>query len=179
MSSPRQVAAVLIGMALLLGGAGCQAKTPDPQGSAVKTQKAEMPALPDDENAAKAVVRTMLMDEAIVLLEATGMRYTSAQFDVPISFDDGDTQNGNLAIVFDPCSGEQEQAMTAAIWAQGWEQAGVSHGVSVSKGPLHLQWGNGYGGCIFRMTTVNISQHLQITDDITRVPELAAFKSQP
>jgi hypothetical protein len=27
------------------------------------------------------------------------------------------------------------------------------------------------------MTTVNISQHMRITDDTTHVPELAAFKA--
>jgi hypothetical protein len=30
------------------------------------------------------------------------------------------------------------QAMTAAIWANGWAQGGISHGVNVHKGPLYL-----------------------------------------
>lgn len=69
--------------------------------------------------------------------------------------------------------------MTATIRANGWEQGGISHGVNVHKGPLRLQGGKIFAGCRFRMTTVNISQHLKITDDITRVPELADFKALP
>jgi hypothetical protein len=179
MSAPRQLVVALIGVALLFGGTACQSSTPDPQGSTVKTQSAEMPTLPKDPDAAVAVVRKMLMDEAIVLLKASGLKYTKAQFDVPTSYDDDDTQNGDLAIVFDPCSDDQVNAMTAAIWAHGWEQGGISHGVNVHKGPLFLQWGKGIDGCLFEITTVNISQHLQITEDITRVPELAAFRAQP
>jgi len=53
----------------------------------------------------------------------------------------------------------------------------ISHGVNVRKGPRYLLWGKGSGGCDFRMTTGNISQHLRITDDIAVVPELAAFKA--
>ena len=68
----------------------------------MKTKSAQMPPLPDDKNAAKAVVRKMLMDEAIVLLKASGLKHTSTQFDVPISFDDADTQNGNLTMQFAP-----------------------------------------------------------------------------
>ena len=66
---------------------------------------------------------------------------------------------------------------TAAIWAHGWEQGSISHGVHVRKGPLDILWGNGYGGCDFDMTTVNIYQYLRITDATTHVPELAAFKA--
>lgn len=179
MSPPRRIAVALIGVALLPGGTACQTSKPDSHGSTMQTQKAQMPALPDDEDAAKAVVRKMLMDEAIVLLKASGLRYTGAQFDVPISFDDGDTQNGDLSIQFKQCTDADVDAMTDAILANGWEQAGVSHGVSVSKGPLFFQWGNGADGCRFEITTVNISQHLAITDDRTRVPELAAFKASP
>jgi len=179
MSAPRQLVVALIGVALLFGSTACQSSTPDPQGSTVKTQSAEMPTLPKDPVAAEAVVRKMLMGEAIVLLKASGLKYTRAQFDVPTSYDDDHTQNGDLAIVFDPCSNGQTQAMTDAIWANGWEQGGISHGVNVHKGPLFLQWGKGIDGCLFEITTVNISQRLHITDDITIVPELVAFKAQP
>ena len=106
-------------------------------------EPAEMPDLPKDEDAAKAVVRKMLMDEAIVLLKASGLKYTAAQFDVPISFDDDNAQNGDLSIQFQPCSDGQVQAMTDAIWANGWQQGSISHGVNVRKGPLYLQWGKG------------------------------------
>jgi hypothetical protein len=178
MSPPRRLAVALAAATLLLAGTGCQSGTSDPQGSTVKTQKAQMPDLPKDEDAAKAVVRKMLMGEAIVLLKASGLKYSAAQFDVPFSSDD-DTQKGDLLIEFQACSNGQEQAMTDAIWANGWEQGSISHGVNVRKGPLYLQWGGGVDGCRFRMTTVNISQHLHITDDRTNVPELAAFKDQP
>jgi hypothetical protein len=178
MSSPRRLAIGLIAVTVLIGvtGTGCQSSPSEPQGSTVKSQ---MPDLPKDEDAAKAVVRKMLMGEAIVLLKASGLKYSAAQFDVPISFDDDNTQNGDLSIQFQACSHGQEQAMTNAISANGWEQGSISHGVNVRKGPLYLQWGGGVDGCRFDMTTVNISQHLHITDDRTNVPELAAFKDQP
>jgi hypothetical protein len=177
MSSPRRLAIGLIAVTVLIGvaGTGCQSSPSEPQGSTVKSQ---MPDLPKDEDAAKAVVRKMLMGEAIVLLKASGLKYSAAQFDVPFSSDD-DTQKGDLLIQFQACSHGQEQAMTDAIWANGWAQGSVSHGVNVRKGPLYLQWGGGVDGCRFDMTTVNISQHLHITDDRTNVPELAAFKDQP
>jgi hypothetical protein len=179
MSANRRLAVAMVGAALLLGGTACQSSAPHPQGSTMKTQNTEMPNLPDDKVAAKAVVRKMLMDEAIPLLKASGLKYTDAQFDVPISYDDGDTQNGELAIDFGTCTDDDVKAMTSAISARGWQQGSISHGVNVRKGPLYLQWGKTIDGCPFEITTVNISQHLQMTDDITRVPELAAFKAQP
>jgi hypothetical protein len=180
MSSPPKLAVTLVGAVLLIGITGCQARAPDPEGSNVTTQSAQMPPLPKDRDAAKAVVRKMLMDEAIVLLKATGLKYTSAQFDVPISYDDGDTQNGDLLIEFTKCTDADVQSLTAAVFAHGWKQAGgISHGVNVVKGPLRLGAGKNPDGCDFRMTTVDISQRLRITDDITSVPELAAFKARP
>lgn len=177
MRKPRHLAAGMIALTLLIAGTGCQSNTPDPQGNTMNTSKAQMPALPEDQDAAKAVVRKMLMDEAIVLLKASGLKYTTAQFDVPIAHDDDNEQTGELSIRFQPCTDAQEQAMTDAIWAHGWEKGSVSHGVNVRKGPLYLLWGAGYDGCRFLMTTVNISQHMRITDDRRTVPELAAFKA--
>lgn len=174
-----KVAAAIAWAALLLGGTACQASSPDPQGSTVKAQSAEMPDLPKDPDAAEAAVRKMLMGEAIVLLKASGLKYTDAQFDVPTSFDDDNAQSGDLLMDFDKCTDADEQAMTSAIRANGWSQGSISHGINVRKGPLYLQGGKGYGGCRFRMTTVNISQYLPGIDDITRVPELDAFKAQP
>jgi hypothetical protein len=180
MSSTRRLLAAMVGLALLLGGgAACQSSTPGPQGSTVTTQNAEMPDLPHDPDAAEAAVRKMMIDEAIVLLKASGLKYTHVQFDVPTSFDDGDSQNGDLLIEIKGCTDADVQTMTAAIRADGWEQGGISHGVNVHKGPLRLQGGMNIDGCRFRMTTVNISQYLPGIDDITRVPELAAFKAQP
>lgn len=69
--------------------------------------------------------------------------------------------------------------MTAAIWVHGWAQGGISHGVNVHKGPLYLQWGKGYDGCDFEITTVNIRQDMLITGDVDHVPELAAYKTAP
>jgi len=177
MSSPRRLAVVLVCSALLIAGTGCQAGTPQPQGSTMTTRNADMPPLPEDQDAAKAVVRKMVMNEASVLLKASGLKYTHAQFRVPPSYDEDNAQNGDLLIQFRPCSDAQVQAMTAAIWAHGWAQGGVSHGVNVHKGPLYLQWGKNIDGCDFRMTTVNIRQRLRITNDIAEVPELAAFKA--
>jgi hypothetical protein len=179
MTSPRKLATALITATLLITATGCTSSTPDLQGSTVTTRNAEMPPLPQDQDAAKAVVRKMMMKEAIVLLKASGLKYSYAQFRVPFApYTDNNAQNGDLLIQFQPCTDQQAQAMTAAIWANGWEQGSISHGVHVRKGPLDLHWGNDYGGCDdFRMTTVNISQHMRITDDITHVPELAAFKA--
>jgi hypothetical protein len=177
MSTPQRLAAVLIGAALLLGGTGCQGSTPNPQGSTMTTHNADMPPLPQDPHAAEAAVRKMMMDEAIVLLKASGLKYTEAQFDVPTAFDDDKAQSGDLLIQFRPCSDQQVQAMTAAISANGWTKGVISHQVNVYKGPLYLQWGQGKGGCDFTMTTVNIYDYLPGIKDIEVVPELAAFKA--
>jgi hypothetical protein len=177
MRPPRTLAATLIGAALLVTGTGCQANPPATQGSTVTTGTAQMPDLPKDPDASEALVRTMMMKEAIVLLKTAGLKYTAAQFDVPSSYDEKGAQNGDLLIEFRSCTDEQVEAMTAAIWANGWQQAGISHGVNVRKGPLFLQWGIGYGGCRFEMTTVNISQYLPGIENIKNVPELAAFKA--
>jgi len=181
MSPPRRLAVALIAATLLLAGTGCQSSTPHPQGSTMDTQSAEMPDLPDDPAAAKAVVRKMLMGEAIVLLKASGLKYSAAQFDVPFApYTDLNAQKGDLLIQFRACSHGQEQAMTDAIWANGWEQGSISHAAAHGrKGPLDLQWGNGADGWVFEMTTVNIRQELHVTDDRTIVPELAAFKALP
>lgn len=176
MSQPRLLAAALIAATLLIAGTGCTSSTPDPQGSTMNTSTAQMPDLPGDQDAAKAVVRKMLMDEAILLLKASGLKYTAAQFEVPFS-DSDNSQKGELSIQFQPCTDAQEQAMTDAIWANGWQKGSVSHAVNLRKGPLYLQWGNTKRGCRFQMTTANSSQHMRITDDITIVPELAAYKA--
>ena len=96
---------------------------------------------------------------------------------MPTAFDDDKAQSGELSIQFQPCTDAQEQAMTDAIWANGWQKGSISHGVNVRKGPHYLLWGNMADGCIFEMTTMDVTQHLRITDDITNVPELAAFKT--
>jgi hypothetical protein len=141
---------------------------------------AEMPALPQGEDAGKAFVRKMMMDQAILLLKASGLKHTYAQFDVPIASDDEDAQNGDLLIQFRPCTDQQTQAMTTAIWANGWTKGVISHGVNVRKGPLYLLWGKTAAGCELTMTTVNISQHMPMTTaDVDVVPELAAFEAHP
>lgn len=179
MRTPGQLAAGMIALTLLIAGTGCQSQTPDPQGSTMTTRNAQMPDLPKDEDAAKAIVRKMLMDEAIVLLKASGLKYTAAQFDVPIAHDDDNAQNGELSIQFQPCSDADVQAMTDTIRAHGWRPGSISHALNVRKGPLYLQWGNTADGCRFEITTVNISQHMRMTDDTTTVPELAGFKARP
>jgi hypothetical protein len=178
MSSLPKLAMALAGAMLMVGGTGCQASRPQPQGSTVTTSSAQMPTLPQDPTQAEAAVRKMLIDEAIVLLKASGLKHTHAQFDVPTSFDDDNTQNGDLLIEFRKCTDADVQAMTAAIFAHGWKQDGVSHGVNVKKGPLHLEGGKNPEGCDFRMTTANIAQYLPGIKDINRVPELAAFKAK-
>lgn len=154
---------------LLLGATACQTSTPDPPGSTMQT----MPDLPDDPRQARAVVRKMLMNEVIPLMKASGLKHTYASFGVS-SMDDKDS--GGVGMSFDPCSPEQIQAMTKAIWANGWKQGSISHALHVRKGPLDIQWGKGYDGCTFSMSTDYVSQHLEITDDHS-VPELAEFKA--
>jgi hypothetical protein len=182
MSTPRPLtlrwlAGALIGSVLLVAATGCMSSTPDPQGSTMTNRTAEMPALPQDPAKAEAAVRKMMMDEAVVLLKASGLKYTSAQFHVPTAFDDDKAQSGTVLIKFKPCTDQQAQAMTTAIWANGWKKGTISHQVNVYKGPLYLQWGQGYSGCDFRMTTVNIYQYLPGIKDIELVPELAPFKA--
>jgi hypothetical protein len=125
MTSTRHLVAAMVGVALLLGGsaAACQASKPD-QRSTVTTQKAEMPDLPADPDAATAVVRKMLTDETILLLKASGLKYTGAQFDVPTSFDDDNAQSGDLSLSFDKCTDDDVRAMTAAIRATAGIKAG-------------------------------------------------------
>lgn len=160
MIAPRRLTAVLIGATLLFVGTACQISSPQRLGSTVKPYNADMPALPEEPHAAEAAVRTMVMKEAVTLLKASGLRYNQAQFDVQTAYDDADAQNGELSIAFRPCSDQQVKAMTDAIWAQGWAQGGISHGVNVHKGPLFLQFGKDIDGCELRLTTVNISQYL-------------------
>jgi len=154
---------------LLLGATACQTSTPDPQGSTMQT----MPDLPDDPRAARAVVRKMLMEEVIPLLKASGLKYTYASFGVS-SMDEKD--RGGVGMSLDSCSDEHVQIMTKAIWAHGWKQGSISHGLHGRKGPLDIKWGNTIDGCKFDMHTDYVSQHLEITDDHS-VPELAEFKA--
>jgi hypothetical protein len=182
MTSPRPVTlrrltVALISSVLLITATGCMSSTPDPQGNTMTNRSAQMPALPKDADARKAFVRKLLMDQAVLLLKASGLKYTYAQFDVPIAFDDDNAQSGTVLIKFQPCTDQQTEAMTTAIRANGWTKGVISHQVNVRKGPLYLQWGQGKSGCEFTMTTVNISQHMEKTDDIDVVPELAAFKA--
>jgi hypothetical protein len=86
-----------------------------------------------------------------------------------------DKDSGGVGMSFDPCSPEQVQVMTKAIWAHGWTQGSISHGLHGRKGPLDIKWGNTIDGCMFDMHTDYVSQHLEITADHS-VPELAAFK---
>jgi hypothetical protein len=173
----RWLTGTLIGSVLLIAATGCQASTPSTPGSTMTNRTSETPALPKDEGARKAFVRKMMMDQAVVLLKASGLKYTSAQFTVPYAFDDDKAQSGTVLINFQPCTDQQAQAMTTAIWANGWKKGTISHQVNVLKGPLYLQWGQGKSGCSFRMTTVNVYQHMEMTDDIEIVPELAPFKA--
>jgi len=177
MNAPHRLAAALIGTTLLLSGTACQSSSPQTQGSTVKPYNADMPALPEEPNAAEAAVRSMVMKEAVSLLTASGLKYTQAQFDVQTAYDDADSQNGELSIAFRPCTDQQVKAMTDAIGAQGWAQGGISHGVNVHKGPLFLQFGKSIDGCELRLNTVNISQYLPGIKDITRVPELATYEA--
>ncbi len=178
MSASRRLAAALIGSVLLISGTACGRSGPlSTQGNTVNSSNDQMPALPENPEAAEAVVRAMLMKEAIVLLKASGLKYTYAQFMVHSSGDDEQAQVGDLLITFRPCSDQQAQAMTAAIEADGWGDSGISHGVNVNKGPIHLLWGKGPRGGELSMTTVNISQYLPGIEDRTQVPELAAFKA--
>jgi hypothetical protein len=155
----------------------CQVSPPQTQGSTVKPYNADLPALPKDPNAAEAAVRTMVMNEVITLLKTSGLKYAYAQFDVRTAFNDADAQSGELLVAFRPCYEQQVKAMTDAVWAHGWAQDGISHGVNVHKGPLFLQFGHGEDGYDLHMSTVNISQYLPGIEDITHVPELAAFKA--
>jgi hypothetical protein len=178
MSAPSRLAAALIGLALLISGTACGGSPLSTRGNTVKSSNNQMPALPENPDAAEAVVRAIVMKEAIVLLKASGLKYTYAQFMVQTAFDDEHAQAGDLLIEFKPCTGQQAQAMTAAIEANGWGDSGISiHSVNVNKGPIHLLWGLGVDGGELTMTTVNISQYLPGIKDRTQVPELAAFKA--
>jgi hypothetical protein len=66
----RWLTGALIGSVLLIAATGCI--TPDPQGSTMTNRTAEMPALPKDAGARKAFVRKVIMNQAVMLLKASG-----------------------------------------------------------------------------------------------------------
>jgi len=107
MSSPRWLAAALVGVRLLITATACQSSTPHPQGSTVKTESAQIPSLPNDRDAARAAycLRRRERPDRRPIAALRAMRRRPGG------------------------------AMTSAVWADGWKQAGVSHGVNVRKGP--------------------------------------------
>jgi len=111
MNPTRKLLAGVAALAVLLGGAACQASRTDQPGSTVTTNNADMPDLPKNPVAAEAAVRKLVMDEAIVLLKASGLKYTEAQFDLPTAFDDDNAQNGDLLMDFAKCTDADVQAM--------------------------------------------------------------------
>jgi hypothetical protein len=69
--------------------------------------------------------------------------------------------------------------MTDVIRSHGWLQSSRSGRVDAHKGALKLIWANDYSTlCVFKMTTMTVSQHLSDIEGIDEVPELAVFKAR-
>jgi len=163
MRRSRRLATALLGIVVLLTSAGC----------------AEMPPLPQDPDAAEAVVRKMLLDETTVLFKASGVKFDSAEFDVRASDERPYDDYGEMYIILIACTREQLDSMTDVIRSHGWLQSSRSGRVDAHKGALKLIWANDYSTlCVFKMTTMTVSQHLPDIEGIDEVPELAVFKAR-
>lgn len=169
--------AVAVGLAAVAALSGC-ADTP-PKGAPMPTSSTPDPnadpvPLPtyDNPDAARAAIRTMLLDEAAALIRASEFPLGASAFSI-----DNDPQRGGRAGVLsfaerntrtEPVSRlrpEQwpriEGDMAAAARDLGWTQAGEYPGLNLRKGPLFFRGGCSIHSCSYEMETSWTSQNVQ------------------
>ncbi len=141
--------------------------------------------LPRDPGAATQEIRRRMIDEWRSVLRSTGRQIDKATFgtsylSAPPSW------SAQMTVSFSVRDESQwpdlESALATAVARNGWTQAGVSHGLSVRKGPLFLK-----GGCSVS-TTCTFQVRTARLEDVTLAPnepgdgsvaELAEFLAHP
>jgi hypothetical protein len=139
---------------LVAGLAACTppgpATTPSTSGVSVTLDPNRPPepmtGLPADPQAMTSEIRRRLLAEWGPLLRESGLRLTDATFWLWLDTTRGDGWRSRMTVGFGALPQSQwaavEGAMARAAAANGWGQAGVSHGLSQRKGPFFLT-----GGC--------------------------------
>ena len=130
----------------------------------------------------RAELRRRLVAAWLPLLASSGLRYQWAVFVVQSNTDNGGWYRAMLRVGFGELpSGEWsrvEAAMVKAAAANGWGQAGISHGMNLRNGSLHLNGGCGSYGCYYDIKTApRILEKISFDPDDYKTPvaELAAY----
>ena len=130
----------------------------------------------------RAELRRRLVAAWLPLLASSGLRYQWAVFVVQPNTDNGGWYRAMLRVGFGELpSGEWsrvEAAMVKAAAANGWGQAGISHGMNLRNGSLHLNGGCGSDGCDYVIKTApRILEKISFDPDDYKTPvaELAAY----
>lgn len=141
-----------------------------------------MIGLPDDPDLARDEVRKRLIAEWTPLLRDSGLTYQFVYFSAGEAFVD-DQYEGTMTVRFGKPStsewGTLEKRMDTTARANGWTQAGKSHGLKLRKGSFFLDGGCSVRGCVYSIVTSRTEQRLSYADDAqhVRTPELEQFKA--
>ena len=130
----------------------------------------------------RAELRRRLVAAWLPLLASSGLRYQWALFGVKVNTDNGGWYGAAIHVSFGkPPSSEWsrvEAAMVKAAAANGWGQAGISHGMNLRNGSLHLSGGCAFDGCYYNIKTApRILEKISFDPDDYKTPvaELAAY----
>ena len=130
----------------------------------------------------RAELRRRLVAAWLPLLASSGLRYQWAVFVVQSNTDNGGWYRAMLRVGFGELPSSEwsrvEAAMVKAAAANGWGQAGISHGMNLRNGSLHLNGGCGSDGCDYVIKTApRILEKISFDPDDYKTPvaELAAY----
>ena len=130
----------------------------------------------------RAELRRRLVAAWLPLLASSGLRYQWAVFVVQSNTDNGGWYRAMLRVGFGELPSSEwsrvEAAMVKAAAANGWGQAGISHGMNLRNGSLHLNGGCGSYGCYYDIKTApRILEKISFDPDDYKTPvaELAAY----
>ena len=130
----------------------------------------------------RAELRRRLVAAWLPLLASSGLRYQWAVFVVQSNTDNGGWYRAMLRVSFGELPSSEwprvEAAMVKAAAANGWGQAGISHGMNLRNGSLHLSGGCGSDGCYYDIKTApRILEKISFDPDDYKTPvaELAAY----
>lgn len=129
---------------------------------------AGLPSTPDE---ARDALRQRLVAGWEPILADSGLRYQSAQFGVWHHSDGAGWWSADMAVSFGAVPrfdwARTEAAIRAAAVKNGWTQAGVSHGLNLRNGPLHLKGGCSVDvGCVYLIAT-----GARIAQKVKEIPE--------
>ncbi len=127
--------------------------------------------LPSDPGQARTELRARLVAAWLPVLKASGLRYQTARLWVGYHTDGAGWWDSQIVVSFGKPPVTEfprvEESLTRAAAATGWGQAGVSHGMNVRQGSLHLEGGCATGdGCVYTIKTGP-----RITQEIAEIPE--------